>query len=148
MKKLFAVFALAIAVMFVTSINASAVKDFEMIGTITEIQYARFEGDCLVEVCLIVDVGQTVAEYWPIQIDCDDNGMCGVLNQEEMCSHNTNLILKHMIAGDWAYDAMQIILDITMRRNFTAAIVGFQYGDREDCQECPWCQNTDFNGTP
>ena len=144
MKKLFAVFALVVAVMFVTTFNASASKDFEMIGTIYEIEYVRFEGDCIAEICLIVDVGQTVQELWPIQIDCDDTGMCGVLNQEEMCSHNTNLILKHMIAGDWSLDAMDIILDITMRGNFTARIVGFQYGDADDCTECPWCQNTDF----
>ena len=128
MKKLFTVFALAVAMMFVTSLDAfAAAKTFEMVGTIVEIEYMKTDGSCIVELCILVDVGG--GEIWPVQIE------------EDICGNN-DLILKHMAAGDWDLAALDIILDVQMRPTFEVSIMGFQLNDADDCTECAWCQNT------
>lgn len=133
MKKLFTVFVIAVAVIFMANLEAFAgEKSFELVGQITAIEYlkADAETDCITELCLLVNVEDDAD--WPVQISVEngDEAICG----------NDDMILKHMASTDWALDSLDVILEVTVRPEFSSKITGFQLNDADSCTACPWCE--------
>ena len=120
MKKIFISF-LFIVVIFFTGFNAYAAKNFEIVGTITGIEYMRIERDCLTGLCFLVDVGG--GEIWPVQPP-------GPLYYQDKY-----LIMNH---ADWTLDAFNVVLQVSLKPTFNVEIVGWQKGTKEDVTPLSW----------
>ena len=121
MKKFFTVFALVVAVVFVTSVGARAAEKFAAAGPITDIQWAQINAaGVITDLCMTVDLNGT---EWPIIVSplCPDTIAVGL-----------NPILRDiMIAG--LPSELDVQLTITFGAPVATVISGLELGDPADC---------------
>ena len=120
MKKFFTVFALVVAVIFVTSVAARAEK-FAAAGPITDVQWAQINpAGIFTDLCMTVDLNGT---EWPIKIGpgCPDL----------IAGGGDAILLDMIIAG--LPSELDVQLTIVFGALVTTTVTGFEVGDTADC---------------